>query len=428
MNRLLKIVGGPLKGAEIALVAGTKVKVGSGDECDILVADPTLGQVAFELDVAEDEVTLTTPDGAAKTLLDFEAREFGSSAFAIGPAEGKWQDVVWPERMDQGSGVGDQAEESAEDARPETGDAKPEDERRETEDKKSVSRVGCLLRFVVFLLPIVALGWLFWFFREHPRVAPAYEKTACVREKAVEFYEKSVPFCRKAVDKSVALWRGWFPDREEEAAKIEAAKPKLGDIAAKYGMKLSDANGKAVLSGNFKTRTERLLATAEAYAAQPGVELDLSDDESLFAAATDLLKMVTEGRISVVSASNRVVSLNGYAPSADALHDILVALNTDVPRIVKADCRNVTCGTGKTEEEYETPILPGVTPKPRGLKSTVSPNLPVCGILTTPYPCLILKNGNRIVEGGEFGGCIIEKINADTVTLRNNSGSFEWRP
>ena len=427
MNRLLKIVGGPLKGAEIALVAGTKVKVGSGDECDILVADPTLEKVAFELDVAEDEVTLTTPDGTAKTLLDFEAREFGSSAFAIGPAEGKWQEIVWPEKKSEEPG--DKGEAPAEDARPETGDAKPEDakagdERRETEDakpetedKKPRSRVGCLVWLVAFLLLIVALGWLFWLFREHPRVAPAYEKTACVREKAVELYEKSV-----------ALWRGWFPDREAEAAKVEAAKPKIGDIAAKYGMKLSDANGKTVLSGNFKTRTERLLATAEAYAVQPGVELDLSDDESLFAAATDLLKMVTDGRISVVSASNRVVSLKGYAPSADALHDILVALNTDVPRIVKADCRNVTCGTGKTEEEYETPVLPGVTPKPRKLKSTVSPNLPVCGILTTPYPCLILKNGNRIVEGGEFGGCIIEKINADTVTLRNNSGSFEWRP
>ena len=427
----MRVVGGPLKGAEIALVAGTRVKVGSGDGCDILVADPTLGKTAFELDVGEDEVTIVTPDGTAKTMLDFEAREFGSSAFAIGPAEGVWQEVIWPEK--KGEEPGDKGEAPAEDARPETGDAKPEtedgrqetgDAKPETEDKKPASRVGCLVWIVLLLLLIAVLAWLFWLFRENPRIAPAYEKTAWVREKAVCLYEKSVPLGQKAV----ALWRGWFPDRDEEAAKIEAAKPKLGDIAAKYGMKLSDANGKTVLSGNFRTRTERLRATAEAYASQPGVELDLSDDESLFTAATDLLKMVTDGRISLVSASNRVVTLKGYAASSDALHDILVALNTDVPRIAKADCRNVTCGTGKTEEEYEAPILPGVTPKPRKLKSTVSPNLPVCGILTTPYPCLILKNGGRIMEGGEFGGCIIEKIGADAVTLRNNSGSFEWRP
>ena len=421
MSRILKIVGGPLKGAEIALVPGTKVKVGAGDECDILVADPTLGRVAFELDVAEDEVTLTTSDGAAKTMLDYEVREFGSSAFAIGPGEGKWQELVWPEKKSEAPDA--KSEEPAEakpeekDAKPETEDAKPEEAKSETEDKKSSSHVGCLVWLVVFLLLIVLLGWLFWLFRENPRVAPAYEKTAWVREKAVCLSEKSV-----------ALWRGWFPDREAEAAKVEAAKPKIGDVAATYGLKLSEADGKTVLSGNFKTRMERLRATADAYMAQPGVELDLSDDESLFTAATDLLKMVTDGRISLVSASNRVVSLKGYASSAEALHDILVALNTDVPRIAKADCRNVICGSGKTEEEYETPILPGVTPKPRKMKSTVSPNLPVCGILTTPYPCLILKNGNRIMEGGEFGGCIIEKIGTDAVTLRNNSGSFEWRP
>mgnify|MGYP003316452830 CR=1 FL=1 len=417
MNRLLKIVGGPLKGAEIALVAGTKVKVGSGDECDILVADPTLGSVAFELDVAEDEVTLTTPDGAAKTMLDFEAREFGSSAFAIGPAEGAWQEIVWPAK-EQAAATEEQPAENAE-AKPAESDGAEQSE-EQSEDKpaegeakdeeKKEKGFGCLPALIILLVLIALIAGLGWYFRAHPWVVLAREKAVCLYEQ------------------SVTIWRGWFPDREEEAARIEAAKPKIGDIAAKYGLKLSEVDGKLLLSGNFKTRMERLRVTAEAYSVQPGVELDLSDDESLFVAATDLLKMVTDGRIALMSASNRVVSLKGYAPSAEALHDILVALNTDVPRIAKADCRNVTCGTGKTEEEYESPILPGVTPKPRKLKSTVSPNLPVCGILTTPYPCLILKNGSRVMEGGEFGGCIIEKIGTDAVTLRNNSGSFEWRP
>ena len=118
MNRILKIVGGPLKGAEIALVAGTKVKVGSGDDCDVLVSDPTLEKFAFELDVAEDEVTITTPDGAAKTMLDCEAKEFGSSAFAVGPAEGKWQEIVWAEKKsEEGSGKSEEGRGKSEEGR-----------------------------------------------------------------------------------------------------------------------------------------------------------------------------------------------------------------------------------------------------------------------------------------------------------------------
>ena len=106
MNRILRVVGGPLKGAEIALVAGTKIKVGSGDTCDVLVSDPSLGDVAFELEVAEDEVSIITPDGATKTLLDYEAHQFGSSAFAIGAAEGTWPEVIWPENRAKAKGQG----------------------------------------------------------------------------------------------------------------------------------------------------------------------------------------------------------------------------------------------------------------------------------------------------------------------------------
>ena len=42
MNFLLKIVEGPNKGAEIALVEGVAVTLGKGDDCDIVLADPTL--------------------------------------------------------------------------------------------------------------------------------------------------------------------------------------------------------------------------------------------------------------------------------------------------------------------------------------------------------------------------------------------------
>ena len=71
MSYLLKIVEGPMKGAEIALVPGTRVKVGSADSCDIVVADASLPGVAFELDVTDSAVTLILPAGDAKTMHPF---------------------------------------------------------------------------------------------------------------------------------------------------------------------------------------------------------------------------------------------------------------------------------------------------------------------------------------------------------------------
>mgnify|MGYP003314270966 CR=1 FL=1 len=72
MSWLLKIVEGPMKGAEVALVDGLKVKVGSGDSCDIVVADRSLDEVAFELDATESGVTLTRPSGETQLLAPFE--------------------------------------------------------------------------------------------------------------------------------------------------------------------------------------------------------------------------------------------------------------------------------------------------------------------------------------------------------------------
>lgn len=395
MNRILKIVGGPLKGAEIALVAGTKVKVGSGDGCDVLVSDPTLGAVAFELEVTEEDVTVTLPDGTAKTMLDFEAREFGSSAFAVGPAEGVWQEIVWPERRTRGPELGDQGVAKPVDE-PSAAKPEPEAAKAEAEDGKTASRASCLVPLVVFLLLIAVLVWLAWRYR----------------------------------DRAAEIWYGWFPDREAEVAKTEAERPTLEEIAVRYALKVAEADGRTVVTGDFKTRGERLRAAAEVYSVRPGADLDFVDDESLFSGASDLLKLVTEGRVEVLSATNRVVALKGYAASTEALREILVALDADVHGVARVDCTGVTCGSNaEAVEELPTfPPVPGEKPRPRRAKSAVSPNLPVCGILTTPYRCLILKDGSRILEGGEFGGCIVERISADAVMLRNAAGAFEWRP
>ena len=397
---MLKIVGGPLKGAEIALVAGTRVKVGSGDGCDILVADPTLGRAAFELDVGEDEVTLVTPDGTAKTMLDFEAREFGSSAFAIGPAEGVWQEIVWGEAGEEERGEREAGGDEDEREVPPKADS-PKGE--EAGDKGESSRPSCLMSLVIAAV-VIALALIALLFLRY--------------------------YCRV-----------------EREGRCEVAEPRvtLADVAAKYGLSVSETNGQTLVRGDLKTRAERLAATAAAFQAKPGAEVDIVDDESLFEAADALVGLVAQGTsLKVVTATNRVVVLRGSLGSAAVLRDILTALANDVPGMAKADCAAVVCDGNPLGDEWlvhvprvrrpqpaagvpavvATPKVPVRADKPK----PVSPKLPVCGIVLTPYPCLILRDGARISEGGEFSGYTVKRIAADSLTLSDGARVFEWKP
>ena len=414
MNRILRVVGGLLKGAEIALVAGTRVKVGSGDGCDVLVADPSLGKTAFELDVGEDEVTIVTPDGTAKTMLDFEAREFGSSAFAIGPAEGAWQEIVWAEkRSEELRGKSEEGSDGVAGEVPPKADPLKdrEDVRPETEDGKKPSRVSRLLSLVLLAVAVVLLLLaLFWYLR-------------C---------------CRGCC---------------EQRCEAVAPRVTLAEVAARYGLSVSETNGQTVVRGDLKTRAERLAATAAAFQAKPGAEVDIVDDESLYEAADALLGLVAQGTsLKVAAATNRVVVLKGSVASADFLRETLAALAKDVPGMAKVDCSAVACADKPFGDEWlsrvpkaeksqpaavvpaaaalaaavPVAVVPARTPA-RASKPTV-PRLPVCGIVMTPYPCIILKNGLRISEGGTFGGYTVRCITADSLTLSDGVRTFEWKP
>ena len=67
-------------------------------------------------------------------------------------------------------------------------------------------------------------------------------------------------------------------------------------------------------------------------------------------------------------------------------------------------------------------------PAGTGQRDKQPDNLPVCGILTVPYPCLVLKNGTRLIEGAQVGESTIVKIEPDAVTLTNAMGRFVWKP
>ena len=89
MGFLLKIIEGPNKGAEIALVEGIAVTLGKNDDCDIVLADPTFPEDPVTLLAESDAVSLS---GA--TLPVFHVRTLGSTSFAVGPADAPWQELV----------------------------------------------------------------------------------------------------------------------------------------------------------------------------------------------------------------------------------------------------------------------------------------------------------------------------------------------
>ena len=73
MNFLLKIVEGPNKGAEIALVEGVAVTLGKGDDCDIVLADPTMPDAPLSVEASADGVTV-----GGEPLEPFSVKTFGS--------------------------------------------------------------------------------------------------------------------------------------------------------------------------------------------------------------------------------------------------------------------------------------------------------------------------------------------------------------
>lgn len=412
MNFLLKIVEGPNKGAEIALVSGVAVTLGKGDDCDIVLADPTLPPTPVSIEASDVGVTA---DG--EPLEQFAVKTAGATSFAVGPADAPWGELKWPKKVESESrepeaetGSREVKHETPSESR-ETGGAPQASSQPPEDDGSSKKRrggfCGCL---VALALLILALVFLAWFYR-------AAIKDSC-RARGYDL-----------------PWLAAPSDRPDEPAPSERLA--LASVAARYGLSVEDDDGHAKLTGNLKTRAERLRATAEAYEARPGVELDISDDESFRTAADDALFTLTEGALRVVSATNRVLAIRGIARSPEALRRTLAALNSDIPRLRNVDVAGVRCtDAGKHESSVDAAsgsLYGGIAQShvaklPGDKTSRRTSPLPVCGILTKPYPCLVLRDGTRVLEGAPLGENVILKIDADEVTVTNSTGRFTWKP
>lgn len=422
MNWLLKIVDGPMKGAEIALLGGRRTSIGSSDDCDLVIADQALPAKACELDVSESAVTVLVEGGEAKILPPFEICSFGTTAIAVGPAEGAWQPLVMPkaeekkveaEGADDGEGVGEGEEKVDAD-----GDAKADGEAEaeaasEKPPKHRRKGFGCLLGLIL-LLAVLFLLWFFW-----GRIVDRWPVVEMYRIKTVETVE------------------GWWQAGKRLVITPEPVLekgPTLEEIAATYGLVYTPASGdtaSARLVGNVARRTERQAIRALALAEDPTVKFDLTDDESLHLSANELLFAMTEGALKAVSASNRVVTVAGFAPSAERLEAVARALVKDVPAVERLDLAAVQIGGTPPKEVAETAFVAPQEPvrKPTSPKKAASrPDYPIAGILAKPYPCVVMRNGLRLCEGAQVGTAVIVSIAPDRLILKEGGHEFEWRP
>ena len=409
MERLLKIVEGPMRGAEIALVAGTRVKAGSGDECDIIIADTSLDANAFELDVSEDAVVLVLPDGATEELEDFTVRTFGSTGIAVGPAEGAWGELKRPSEHPEPEEEKPAADETA----PADGAAEEEPKAADGAAESAPAAVPC------------------WKDRRRMAWAGGILAVALLLLAILLFFLFPYPF-RSGGD-AVA------------DAVVEVRDPTLAEIASEHGLKLDEENGRPRLSGNLRLRTERLAIRALALAADRTVALDLTDDQSLRMAAESSFAASTGGRLKADSVSNRVLTVSGEIPSAAALAYVLKALDEDVPKLERCDTSRVRTpavvvadpvAKDETPVRAETPSLPApmpVAPAPVEVRVVEKPavpayDFPVAGILVAPYPCVVLKDGRRCMEGAVIGGARLKSIRAEELVFEGAAGELRWRP
>ncbi|MBQ6473634.1 MAG: hypothetical protein IJJ33_16730 [Victivallales bacterium] len=411
MNLILKIVQGPNIGAELALVEGVNVKLGSGDECDVVLADQTLPDVACEIEVRSERVALLLPGGGQERLDPLRVKVFGTTAIAVGPADSPWGPLVWPDPN-----------------APEEPEEPTEEEGEQPEEKPRWRALQWTLLIVLVMVVVLEfVVWLFW-----------------------PFFNARITATREWW---LAKYRKWTADKLAEAA-IPVHRQDLNDLAKAYNVTAVVPNGHSSarprIFGNLKRRAERLRLTAAAYSISPGVQLDLSDDQTLRTAAEELLEMVAgAGELKVVSAEDRCLRLAGRVADLPSLRHVLESLKADVPGLEKVECDQVAIGEqggmavaevtpaaettaegAKAPETVLPPVADGAVPVVAKTKDQDSalPKLPVVGVLTTPYPCLVLQNGARVVEGAEFNGFVIASIGEDTVLLKKGTRTFEWRP
>ena len=397
MNLILKIIQGPNTGAEVALLEGVNIKLGRSDECDVVIADQSLPEVACEIEVSAERVLLLLPGGGQERLEPLHVKVFETTAIAIGPGDGPWGELIWPDP----------------DAEPE-----PEPEPEPEQEKKPEEPFRKLKwALIITLIVVVILEFALWFFW------PFFSK------KGTQFRD----WCQRKYD-------NWSDAGKLKRAAEPVQRQTLEQLAAAFNVELlrPSRNEQPIIRGNLWKRSERLTLTARAYEIHPGVRLDLSDDETLRTSAEEMLHILTQDYVKVEEAHDRAIVISGRLDNADELKRVEDALRSDVSQLKSIDSSKVRLGpvfsnggingapiATKPSELATRALVPsGTTKKPAAKQA----QLPVVGVLFEPCPCLVLQNGMRVLEGAAFNGYIVEKITEEKIILRNGDQMVEWKP
>ena len=405
MNYLLKIVQGANAGAEIALAEGV-VTFGSSDSCDIVLSDSSLPAEAFALETSAAGVSLKElPDGEAKNVEPYTLFTFGNSTFAIGENGAAWPELKSPAPPPAPEPPPESPEPSPAEPSPPPEPPPPPVPRRRG--------IGCLFVLVLVIL-FFAVGYF---------LALRYGR----------FWESSTG--GSDVSPSVAQESDPSVGGGDASSSQDESSASLAAWAAQHGLSVAEKDGETVLAGNFAKRADRLNFAQDAYARDCNLVLDLSDDETLKSGVEEVLFVLTEGRIKLETATNRVVKLAGSAHSREELLQTVAAICMDVNRVRVVDDTAVVCKDGqKTAAPTRYQAIssqaarkhPFVTPAAKpGLPA---PKCPVAGVILMPYPCLVLRDGSRVAVGSVVEDFKVEKIEADKVTLKRGEETVIWKP
>lgn len=437
MSFLLKIIKGENAGLEIALAEG-KVTFGSGESCDIVLDDATLPEKAFTLDTIGDQVSLLKEGEEAKAVELYTIFTAGEMEFAIG-IEGK----RWPKLIREGVGKG-----------VDVGVEEPKlEEIKADEPKKKRRGLGCFSVIVLIVLAFIGGWYLAQRYNAEVKVIVdeakefSYDK---IDKEAVKHYydlakDKSVEYYAIGKDKT----SGWFdklktkmPWYVEEVDPSTLPPPRtLEDVAKDHGLTLTTEGNVTTLAGNFVKRIDKVAAMQDAYEVDSLVKLDFSDDESLRSGVEDTLLTISGGKIKAVEAKDRAVKLVGKVATKAELVRIVTAICADVANVSSIDDSGVVVEELKKVEEEKKAVtkveaeekkVANVQPKEEKRKvekkTVSSPNCPISGIITSPYPCIIMRDGSRAIEGAYVGEWLVVKIEANQVKFRKNGKEVTWRP
>ena len=198
MSYLLKIVDGPNKGAEIALVDGVTVTFGKSDECDIVLADPTMPEEPLALLATVDGVT-----AGDEPLEQFHVKTLGATSFAVGPADAPWGELVRPKADESDEQEATEHTKDQESPKPpESPDVSETPETPAASEKRHGCGCGCFAVLIALLLVVIGLAW---FFRERLNKTGYFDKI-----KGSRWTTKVVAVSRDGYDRTSELISTWI--------------------------------------------------------------------------------------------------------------------------------------------------------------------------------------------------------------------------